>query len=49
MLKYKTPYVELGESFYSLSYKTRSIKRLDNYAKSLGYQIVKNDENITVK
>jgi len=48
MLKYKTPYVELGESFYSLSYKTRSIKRLDNYAKSLGYQIVKNDENIAV-
>lgn len=44
MLKYKTPYTELGEDYYASMYKSRSLKRLHNYANSLGYYIVKNEE-----
>jgi len=44
MLKHKTPYNELDENYYAIHYKERSIRRLGNYAKSLGYSIVKNDE-----
>jgi len=46
MLKYKTPYKDLGKNFYAQYYKKRSIRRLGSYAKSLGYSIIKNDQSI---
>ena len=44
MLKNKTPYKDLGENYYNFNYKKRSLKRLSNYARCLGYSIVKADE-----
>jgi transposase len=44
MLKYKIPYSELGENYYASMFKSRSVKRLHNYANFLGYYIVKNEE-----
>ena len=42
MVKFRTPYKDLGEDDYLTQQKARQVKRLQNQAKRLGYELVPN-------
>ncbi len=40
MVKYKTPYQELGQDYYIKQQAQRQLRRLKKHAKRLGYDLV---------